>query len=168
MIPIFNPPIFVILIHNKIEAMIDLLYAVSAGILGIFAGAQIAEGVLFVPYWKLLEPSKFFQLHKTFGKKIYQFFAPLTIIATLIPIGTAIIAVIQLAKNWEYAALMALFTLGFFSTYFLFFKAANLQFSEASISNKELPKALDKWGKWHWARIYLEIIALVFALLALI
>jgi len=29
--------------------MIELLFALTAGILGIFAGAQIAEGVLFVP-----------------------------------------------------------------------------------------------------------------------
>lgn len=148
--------------------MIDLLYAISAGVLGIFAGTQLAEGALFVPYWKSLEPSQFFHLHKTYGKKIYQFFAPLTIIATILPIVTAVIAFIQKSTNWEYAVLMSLFTLGFFSTYFLFFKAANLQFAEASISNEALPDALDKWGKWHWARTYIELIALIFALLALI
>ena len=101
-------------------------------------------------------------------KRFIIFFAPLTIIATIIPIGIAIVAFIQKADNWEYAALSALFTLGFFSTYYLFFKTANLQFEEASISNEELPKALNKWGKWHWARIYLEVVALIFALLTLV
>ncbi len=68
--------------------LFTILIALSTGILGIFLGAQIAEGVLFVPYWKALPPKDFFELHQTFGKKIHQFFAPLTIVATLVPLLT--------------------------------------------------------------------------------
>lgn len=148
--------------------MIEICYALSAGILGIFTGAQIAEGVLFIPYWKSLEPQKFFLLHKTYGPKIYQFFAPLTITATLIPVGTAIYSLVINAHGKIFATLMGVFTLLFFATYFLYFKKANKSFEDASLTDVELPVELDKWDKWHWARIYLEIGALICSLIAII
>lgn len=147
--------------------MIELLYALTAGILGIFAGAQIAEGVLFVPYWKSMEPAAFYEEHKTFGPKIYKFFAPLTIAATLIPIGTMTYALMTDAPGKMAALLTGFFTLLFFATYFLYFKKANQSFSDASLSEEELPLELIKWGRWHWARIYLELAALICALAAL-
>lgn len=147
--------------------MIELLYALTAGILGIFAGAQIAEGVLFVPYWKSMEPAAFYKEHKTFGPIIYKFFAPLTIAATLIPIGTTIYALMTDAPGKMIALLTGVFTLLFFSTYSIYFKKANQSFADASLNEEELPQELIKWGKWHWARIYLELAALICALVAL-
>lgn len=147
--------------------MLEILLAASAGILGIFAGAQIAEGVLFVPYWKALKPADFFRLHQTYGKKIHQFFAPLTIAATLIPLATAGYTFWANAPEKIWIGSMAIFTLLFFSTYFLFFKKANQSFAEENISHEELPAALVRWGNWHWARIWLELAALVCVLVAL-
>ena len=148
--------------------MIEICYAMSAGILGIFTGAQIAEGILFIPYWKSLEPQKFFLLHKTYGPKIYQFFAPLTIVSTLIPIGTAVYSLTTNSHGKIFSALMGIFTLLFFTTYFLYFKKANKSFEDASLTDAQLPVELDKWDRWHWARIYLEIGALICSLIALI
>ena len=163
---------FVLLFYKIIQIMIEILYAISAGILGIFAGAQIAEGVLFVPYWKSLKPTEFFELHKTFGPKIYQFFAPLTILATIIPLVTVGYAFtegidVTKAEGLLYAELMGICTLLFFSTYFLYFKKANQSFADETVAHEDLAAELKKWGNWHWARIYLEIGALVFALIAL-
>ena len=148
--------------------MIELLYALTAGILGIFAGAQVAEGVLFVPYWRSMEPADFYKDHKNFGPIIYKFFAPLTIAATLIPIGTTIYALLVDAPGKMAALLTGFFTILFFATYFLYFKRVNQNFADASLSEEELPLELIKWGKWHWARIYLELAALVCALIALV
>lgn len=145
----------------------EILYFLSAGILGIFLGAQICEGALFVPYWKSMNPNIFFEMYKTSGKKIHQFFAPLTIIATIIPIATAIYAAIHGLEGSIFALLMGVFTLLFFSTYFIYFKQANKRFSEASIPYQELPKELNKWGKWHWSRVGLELIAFLFSLVGL-
>ncbi|MFT5385189.1 MAG: Ca2+/Na+ antiporter [Saprospiraceae bacterium] len=146
--------------------MIELMYALTTGILGIFAGAQIAEGILFVPYWKSMKPAEFYKQHKTFGPIIYKFFAPLTIAATLIPIGTTIFALTTDAPGKMAALLTGVFTLLFFATYFMYFKKANKSFEEASLSEEELPLELIKWGKWHWTRIYLELAALICALVA--
>lgn len=146
----------------------EILNTLSAGILGIFLGAQICEGVLFVPYWKSMTPKYFFELHKTYGKKIYHFFAPLTIAATITPILTATYAVINNISGSIFSLLMGIFTLFFFSTYFIYFKQANKSFAEASISDEELPNELNKWGKWHWCRIGFELLAFISSLLALI
>jgi len=147
--------------------MIELLYAFTAGILGIFAGAQIAEGVLFVPYWKSMKPVAFYNEHKTFGQKIYKFFAPLTIAATLIPIGTTIYALMTNAPGKMISLLTGLFTLLFFATYFMYFKKANQSFADASLSETELSLELIRWGKWHWTRICFELAALSCALITL-
>ena len=148
--------------------MIEISYAISAGILGVFTGAQIAEGILFVPYWKGLEPKAFFLLHKTYGPKIYQFFAPLTIAATIIPIATAIYSWYTHSPGMMYSGLMGVFTLLFFATYFLYFKKANQSFADISLTDAELPIELERWEKWHWARILFEIVALVCSLIAIV
>ena len=148
--------------------LFEILIALSTGFLGIFLGAQIAEGVLFVPYWKALQPKDFFELHQTFGKKIYQFFAPLTIIATLIPLLTVAYGIFINIGGQLPLILMGVFTALFFSTYFLYFKNANKMFAEASISHEDLPAELNKWGNWHWGRIVFEFIAFICSIVVLL
>lgn len=145
----------------------EISHIISAGILGIFAGAQLCEGALMVPHWKSLDPKDFFELHQSYGKKIYRFFAPLTILATLIPVSTSILSIACDFHGWFFSALMGVFSVLFFSTYFLYFKRANQSFAEASIDTKDLPKELKRWELWHWSRIGLEFAAFTFALLAL-
>jgi hypothetical protein len=151
----------------KIKYMLEIFNAMSVGILGIFTGAQITEGVLFIPYWKSLEPQKFFLLNKTYGPQIYRFFAPLTILATLIPVGTAIYSLAIHSYGMIYSASMGLFTCLFFTTYFLYFKKANKSFEDAGLTDEELPQELITWEKWHWARIGLEMGALICSLMAM-
>ena len=61
----------------------EILNTLSAGILGIFLGTQICEGVLFVPYWKTMQPKDFFTFYKTYGKNIYQFLLQLLLLLLL-------------------------------------------------------------------------------------
>lgn len=145
----------------------EILHACSAGILGIFLGAQICEGVLFVPYWKSMQPKDFFEMHKIFGKKIYQFFAPLTIVATLIPVNTAVNAMLNMTNGFIFSLLMGIFTLVFFSTFYLYFKKANKSFAEGNLSDAALAIELNRWGNWHWGRIVFEFLAFICSLLVL-
>lgn len=154
---------------NFVSKMVtEILLLLSSGVLGVFLGAQIAEAVLVVPYWKALSADDFFKLHKNFGKKIYQFFAPLTILATVLPLVTVAYNLVYQSKEQVFFVLMGIATLLFFSTYFLYFKKANLSFTERSLSNKELPAELVKWGNWHWGRILFEFIAFGCSLLLLL
>ncbi|SEQ53507.1 DUF1772 domain-containing protein [Neolewinella agarilytica] len=148
--------------------LFEILLALSAGILGVFLGSQITEGVLFVPYWKALSPKDFFALHQNYGKKIYQFFAPLTIAATLFPLSTLACGVMTDRSVPVSLILMGGFTVMFFSTYYLYFKRANRSFAEASISPEELPAELNRWANWHWGRTAFEFLAFVCSIVGLL
>ena len=63
---------------------------------------------------------------------------------------------------------LALATLVFFSTYFLYFKEANQKFADRTLSNEELPSELERWGNWHWFRIVFEAIAFLASVLILL
>ncbi|SEB52751.1 protein of unknown function [Tenacibaculum sp. MAR_2009_124] len=146
----------------------NILITLSTCFLGFFLGTQITEAVLMVPYWKSLTPDAFFLLHKTYGKKVYSFFAPITIMATIFPLVT-VAFIIQSSSTIQFTvACIGLFTLAFFSTYFLYFKGANKSFTDRSISDTELADSLKKWEYWHWTRIGFETIAFICSLLLLI
>lgn len=153
----------------KFSLMIsDLLLLFSSGILGIFLGAQITEACLFVPYWKELPPDEFFALHKSFGKQIHAFFAPLTIVATFLPLVTVAYLLVIGTSQRPLLVMIGISTCMFFSTYFLYFKKANKSFADRSISNASLPAKLVKWGNWHWGRVVLESIAFAGSLFLLL
>ena len=137
----------------------SILLLLSAAILGIFLGAQIAEACLFVPIWKEMHPDDFFEQHKSVGPRIYRFFAPLTIAATAMPFATVAIGLIGNSQPNILFWIMGASTLAFFSTYFLYFKTANQKFADRTLSNDQLPDELQRWGNWHWTRIGFEAIA---------
>ena len=139
--------------------MAEILLILTCDTLGILLGAQLTEAVLLVPYWKTMSANDFFTHHQTFGRKFHQFYAPLTIVATLLPLVTV---GVHLAMQTEYIFILgclALNTLAFFSTYYLFFKKANGEFAQRSFSDQDLPQKLAHWENWHWGRVCLETIA---------
>lgn len=147
--------------------VLDILLQLSTGVLGIFLGTQIAEALLIVPYWKSKSPDDFFAFYKTYGKGIHQFYAPITIAATILPVLTLIWSLLTAEKTSALLWLMLVFTLLFFASYFVYFKQANNRFSERSISNDQVSDKLTEWGKWHWGRVVCEFLAFVCALLSL-
>lgn len=146
----------------------EILLLFSSVFLGIFLGAQITEAILFVPYWKALKADDFFKFYQKYGRKIFLFFAPITIVATVTPLIIVSYYTINQTENQMLYGLMGLATLAFFSTYFLYFKKANKRFTERELSNEELPKELKRWGNWHWTRICFEFIAFGCSLLLLL
>lgn len=145
-----------------------ILLLFSTFTLGIFLGAQLAEAVLIVPYWKTLSSDSFFELHQTYGHRLYQFYAPLTIAATIFPITTFVHSLLNKSKTDILMWLMFIFTLLFFATYYIYFKEANLGFAERTISNEALQMELAKWGNWHWVRVFCEGVAFVCGLILLL
>lgn len=151
--------------------MIDVesvLLLLSAAVLGTFFGAQIAEACLFVPIWKEMDPDDFFDQHQSVGPRIYRFFAPLTIAATLVPLATAAVGLIRNAQPSVLLWILGASTLAFFSTYFLYFKSANQKFADRALTNRELPAELERWGRWHWTRIGFEAVAFGCSILLLL
>lgn len=137
-------------------------------IFSIFIGSQITEGLLFVPYWQSLTPSEFHDYYKEFGPSIGKFYTILTIIAAVIPILLTVYCKLIKSKAIRYALASSLFSILFISSFYLYFKGANEQFYQSILTEVDLKNELLMWQTWHWGRIILEIISLVFLVLALI
>lgn len=144
----------------------EMLVFLSAGVLGLFIGALLAEGALLVPYWRSLRSDDFFALHKEFGPRLYRFYAPLTIAATVLALVAAITSVATAHPGRWSAVTASLLTLSMIAIYSFYFQPANAKFAAASISANELPAELARWAFWHWVRVAIGIIAFAASLLA--
>ena len=143
----------------------EILILLSCGILGIFWGAQLTEAVLLVPYWKSLKADEFFAYYQSQGKRIHQFFAPLTIGSTLLPFLSVIYLIFFKHEYHILLFTMGLSTLAFFLTFYMYFKNANRRFTDRALTDEALPYELVRWGNWHWGRVSFEFIALGASLL---
>ena len=68
---------------NTMTFVGELLRVVSAGTLGIFAGAMLTEGLVLVPYWRSIKTEAFYAWYGENHQRLVGFFAPLTWIAAL-------------------------------------------------------------------------------------
>ena len=148
------------------KSMIETLMILTASVLGLFGGSLFTEAVLLVPYFRSLRSSEFYRLHHDFGPRLYRYYAPLTITATVLPLVSAAgITLVDPAKSslsWFAAAL----GLAIMSTYFLYFRRANLSFAEKRLSEAELGLELTRWSGVHNFRTALAIGAFVVSILA--
>jgi len=142
-----------------------LFFAIA--IFSVFVGSQITEGMLLVPYWQSLSSSEFYSYYDEFGPAISKFYTVLTIIAALIPISLAIYCFRTKSRAFTMALISSFFAILFVATFYIYFKDANELFYQASLSDAELTKELGVWNSWHWARIIIEFISLVFLIFAI-
>ena len=145
------------------EAMVFL----AAASLALFIGALLTEAMVLVPMWRTLQPQEFFALHAAHAHRLYAFFAPLTVSATLLAVVAAITSVAANRPQSSASIVAAALALVVLSTYGLYFRRANASFAEASITHEALPAELARWASWHWFRTAIGLVALASALLAL-
>jgi hypothetical protein len=103
----------------------SVLQILSAAVWGIFAGAQLAEACLLVPYWQSLAPAAFHVWYVANDRRLVAFFAPLTIAVTLVPIALAIVATAAGHPVRAIAVLCAAVGLAVIGGFFVYFKEAN-------------------------------------------
>ncbi len=145
--------------------MATTLVFVAVVVLGLTAGALLAEAAILVPYWRSLPPDTFLEWYRENGALLMRFFAPLEIAATLIPILAAIANWLSGAPaGWIMASsLLSILVLG---TFPLYFKKANASFAEGSIETDRVTAELRRWAHWHQARVVIATAAFVTAILA--
>lgn len=136
--------------------MLESLNVLTTAIVGLYAGSLLTEAKILVPYWRSMEPSEFFRLHGSMGPSLFRYFAPLTTLAVLLSVITAIA---NSGENlaWNITAGLCLSALVIF---YIYFKKANQSFAEHSLKNENLAAELSRWSRWHWFRTVLMIIAL--------
>lgn len=146
--------------------MPELLHLAATVALGLFAGALLTEGAILVPYWRKMTPGDFFGLHGALGPVLFRFFAPLTIVAVVLAVVSALVSVWagDLTAARSIAAGGALATLLIF---FAYFRRANQSFADRSIADEALPAELRRWAGWHWIRTAIIIAAFVAAVAAM-
>jgi len=134
---------------------------------GIFLGSQITEGILLIPYWQSLEASDFYGYYGEFGPSIGRFYTVLTIIAALIPIFFSIYLYKSKSKGLFYSLISTVFALLFVACFYVYFKGVNESFYASDYTSAELNQELIIWNRWHWSRVLLELISLLFLIFAI-
>jgi len=71
--------------------VVEIFQLLSSLVLGLLVGSLLTEAMILVPYWRTMDPAQFLKLHGTLGPKLFRYFAPLTILATTLPIVAAIL-----------------------------------------------------------------------------
>ena len=140
--------------------MLEVLAILTTISLGIFAGAQLAEACILVPFWRRLPPADFFGLHHAMGPNLFRFFAPITAIATLLALASALLSGGDL---WQTSA--GVLSLTAVAMFFAYFKKANAAFAARSISDEQLPAELKRWARWHRARTLIVMGAFISSVL---
>ncbi len=149
---------------NGVTGLLQLL---SAACLGIWAGANLAEGFLLVPWWQSLAPADFFAWYAANDRRLLAFFSPLTVVTAVATLLSALALAWTAHPSRRLAAAACVLTLVAVAMFFLYFEAANASFSAASVPRDALAAELARWGNWHHARTVLSLIALACALVAL-
>lgn len=147
---------------------LDVLSMATTCVLGVFAGSLVTEAMLLVPYWRTLKMAQFYALHHEFGPRLFRYFAPLTILATLFPIASAGRGFLGAGQHdsmaWLSAALIVTVTL----TFPLYFKAANQAFADRTLNETELPRELTRWAGVHTFRTLLALLGFAASVVVLV
>lgn len=145
----------------------QILQLISTGSMGIFVGALLAEGALLVPYWQSLSAKEFFTLYKQYGPRLYRFYSPLTTIATLLAVASAMVNISTASQGQLMSIVSSILALVMIGIYMLYFRQANAKFATAAISDNQLPIELARWAYWHWVRVIIGLLAFASSLYAL-
>jgi ribose/xylose/arabinose/galactoside ABC-type transport system permease subunit len=136
--------------------------------LGLLVGSLLTEAMILVPYWRSMEAKEFLRLHHTLGPRLFMYFAPLTIVATILPVLAALMPVI-LGETYHWLSLVpAIITLVMLTIYMGYFKGANESFKSATVGVEGLAEELTKWARWHWLRVFLGMAAFFISLLVVL
>ncbi|BAJ01729.1 hypothetical protein [Shewanella violacea] len=148
--------------------IIEILQLSSCLALGLLVGSLLTEAMILVPHWRTMEPKEFLSLHHTLGPRLFMYFAPLTILATIIPVLSGVMPLILGTSSHWISRVPAIITLIMLAIYFGYFKGANESFKSGTVGVEGLAEELKKWAKWHWIRVILGIVAFFTSLLVIL
>jgi hypothetical protein len=131
----------------------SLLSIIGVLVLGVTAGAMLAEAAILVPYWRSLAPADFFDWYAANTSLLVDFYSPLEVASVLVALVCAVLYSAQSrpgAGLWWVATILSILVI---ATFFMYFKEANAGFSNRAIADDHLPAALASWGTWQWGRV---------------
>jgi hypothetical protein len=143
--------------------MASAFVLVAVIVLGLSAGAVLAEGAVLVPYWRSLPPASFLAWYRDNGKLLLRFFGPLEVVAAVLTMLAAFMSWTPgnpAALPLKISSLLAVLVLAAFPMYF---QRVNASFADGTIEADEVAEELRRWSRWHWARVAVATAAFVAA-----
>jgi len=149
------------------NSVCGLLQLLTVALVGVYAGAMLTEGFVLVPFWRSISPADFHLWYVANDARLLGFFGPLTSVAAITALVTAVTS-LWIGHPGRLASVIACASiLATLAMFFVYFQAANAQFSAASLAPADLTAELARWAGWHDARMVLSLVSLGFAVLAL-
>jgi hypothetical protein len=139
--------------------MRDVVGLLATLVLGLAAGAVLAEGAVLVPWWRSQPPESFLAWYAANASRLFGFFGTLEMVA-----GVLVIVAAVLVRSPSFVA-AALLTVGVLAVFPLYFQDVNASFEKATIAPADVPAELARWAEWHWTRTALAIAAFAAAVL---
>jgi hypothetical protein len=145
----------------------DVPTVAASAVLGLSAGAMLAEAAVLVPYWRSLPPAEFLRWYAANAERLLVFFGPLEIAAFVLALVALGLRHVRHLPGRAALGLAALLALGVLAPFPAYFQRVNASFAAATIADAAVPGELARWAAWHWARTAIGTAAFVAALLAL-
>ena len=131
----------------------------------IFVGSQITEGIILLPHWKSLSTADFYIYYDHFGPSIAMFYTILTVVSVLICLSLSVYCFLNKSTALKYALIATAFMIVCIAMFYIYFKSTNQLFYQAKLTTIQLDAELKVWEIWHWCRVVIEVISLIFLIL---
>lgn len=148
---------------NALPLVADVAHLFAIVALGLFAGAMLSEAGVLVPYWRSLDAQTFHAWYRANATRLVAFFGPVTWLAGLSALASAVLAVAADAPQATGSAIAAGLMLTTVAMFPLYFKGANARFVAGMASSEETADALRRWAAWHRVRTGIACLAFVAA-----
>ena len=137
-------------------------------VLGLSAGALVAEGAILVPFWQSLQPQSFLAWYREHARLLLRFFAPLEISAAGLTLAAVTLNWFHPVAATQLLVLSAFLAVAVLGAFPLYFQTTNASFAAGTITPARVPEELHRWARWHWTRTMLGVGAFILTLVALL
>jgi hypothetical protein len=139
------------------DRLTNVVAVLAVVALGLAAGAVLTEAVALVPFWRALPPESFLAWFRENTTRLFNFFAPLEIVATVLAIAAAVLARARGHAGAASLVLGAVLAVLVLVPYPLYFQGVNASFATGTIAVERVADELARWEAWHWLRTAIAV-----------
>jgi hypothetical protein len=148
------------------SAITTITTFLAAVLLGLTAGALVAEGAILVPFWRSLSPASFLGWYKQHAAILQKFFGTLEVAAAVVTIFATVLSWVSHDPSARLMIVSALLVVAVLAVFPIYFQQVNTSFAAATIALDRVPAELRRWSSWHWARTLIAVTAFIAAFAA--
>jgi hypothetical protein len=144
-----------------------VLAAVTAVLVGLLAGGMVLIEVVLVPFWRGAPAADFREWFTAHSGRIRALMGSLGAGAGVVAAASAVAHVTEGGKGAPASVAAAGATAGVVGITVAVNGPANRRFAAGALTDNETEELLDRWARWHHARVVLGVAATVAAVLTL-